>query len=119
MAVSFTSKDHRDALAKKLVEYHRAMLSAFDQGHNGAIGVTHEMAEDILCAAAVVGTADVRGLDCHEQLERVSRLERLVIDLCTALRRQDTDLDGNWGNPSSRAEYKRIGAELANKPEAS
>ena len=46
------------------------------------------------------------------QIARVERLEQLIIDLCLALARQDTALDGNWGWPRSLEEYNRIAEEL-------
>lgn len=45
--------------------------------------------------------------------QRVEVLERLVRDLATALIRQGSDLDGNWGNPPSGDEFVRIGKELS------
>lgn len=43
--------------------------------------------------------------------ERIDRLERLVRELCGALYRQGSEVDGNWGHPRSVDEFKRIGDE--------
>ena len=49
--------------------------------------------------------------------ERIERLEQLVRDLCVALWDQATGEDGNWGRPSSKSEFRRIGHELDQQPE--
>jgi hypothetical protein len=44
--------------------------------------------------------------------DRIDRLERIVLDLVTALYWQNTDLDGHWGHPRARDEFHRIAVEL-------
>ena len=51
-------------------------------------------------------------MQASELLARVERLEKLVADLCLALHRQDTALDGNWGWPATLDELTRIADEL-------
>lgn len=50
--------------------------------------------------------------------ERVDRLERLVLKLASALRRKDSEQDGNWGWPSFNQEMAEILTELAPEQES-
>lgn len=47
------------------------------------------------------------------EAERIERLENLVAKLASALYRQNSEQDGNWGWPSFHDEMKAIQAELA------
>ena len=38
--------------------------------------------------------------------------KEIMVDLLAALSRQGTELDGNWGYPSSRSEFARLYDEL-------
>lgn len=65
MPLRFTSKEKRDDLAERLLELAQYMQSSFDQGHDGRIGVSDEMIEDIKTAACVVGLSEIAAPDSN------------------------------------------------------
>lgn len=60
MPLKFTSKEKRDELAERLATLAMDMLQTRSQGHDGRIGVTDMMMDDIRTAACVVGLADIQ-----------------------------------------------------------
>ncbi len=63
MSATFVSKQKRDELTKRLMDLAYDMQRSFDQGHDGRIGVSDEIIGDVLTAAGVVGTAEVKEKD--------------------------------------------------------
>lgn len=63
MPLRFISREKRDELAERLVNLAGSMQRSFDQGHDGRVGVTDEMIEDIKLAACCVGLSEITSND--------------------------------------------------------
>lgn len=57
--LKFKTAEDRDAFAKRLNGHAYYMIRSRDQGHDGRIGVTDELIDDLRAAAAIVACSEV------------------------------------------------------------
>lgn len=57
--LKFKTAEDRDAFSKRLYSHAYYMIRSRDQGHDGRIGVTDELIDDLRAAAAIVACSEV------------------------------------------------------------